>query len=408
MIKKILFIMAIVALSCAASDSLLKPINDLGYGTWAVRLQSLSMHRGYEGVSGAANVGDGHSTTLGAKIDYLSPEIAYLSGGASYIYVEPIFDGGGRYGGSNNGKMLLSNGRVDVLNELWLKYRLGALGLTNTFVKAGRQVVNGEVFCSDEFRQKPRSLEAAILTIKDIPGVALTVGHAERLSNWLDDQDKWRFKDIEETLGAKYATHGVSWAEAVYTGITNLEVAVYDAYAYDIANIAGSRVKYTLTDTTALNGYYRHESDVGKGVERSSDMYGLSVQQKVSDVTLEPGVLSIRGDNLLFQETTTGINHPLGSSMMIYSGQFNGESDTAYLKASTKIGKTGLYALYNYTWQEHSKNAYDGQELNIVIKQPINDRLSVSLKVGAGYRDRTDAKDDTFATDTRLFVTYNF
>lgn len=94
--------------------------------------------------------------------------------------------------------------------------------------------------------------------------------------------------------------------------------------------------------------------------------------------------------------------------MMIYSGQFNGESDTAYLKASTKIGKTGLYALYNYTWQEHSKNAYDGQELNIVIKQPINDRLSVSLKVGAGYRDRTDAKDDTFATDTRLFVTYNF
>lgn len=403
MIKKILFILIVAALGCSAADSLLKPVNDLGYGTWAVRLQSLSMHRGYE------NNGDGHSTTLAAKIDYLSPEFLNLSGGFSYIYAEPVFYGGGRYGDNNKAsKNFLSNGRVNLFNEAWLKYRFAALGLTNTFVKAGRQVVNGEVFCADEFRQKPRSIEAVELTIRDIPQTVLTVGHAWRLSNWLDNQESWKFNDLSEVLGASYSTRGVDWAEAVYTGITNLEVAVYDAYAHDIANIAGSRVKYALTDTTAVNGYYRHESDVGKGADRSSDMYGLSLQQKAGGVTLEPGVLSIRGDNLLFQELTTGINHPLGSSMMIYSSQFNGESDTAYLKASTKIGKTGLSALYNYTWQDRSKTAFDGQELNVVIKQPISDRLSVALKVGAGYRDGKTTKDNTFATDTRLFVTYNF
>ncbi|MCC7300760.1 MAG: hypothetical protein IT583_06750, partial [Verrucomicrobia bacterium] len=257
---------------------------------------------------------------------------------------------------------------------------------------------------------KPRSLEAVLLTTKDIPHTGLTVGHADRLSNWQDDEDKWRFKNIEDTLGTtNYATRGVSWVEAVNNSITNLEVAVYDAYAYDIANVAGGRVKYTVCDGTALNGYYRHESDVGRGTDRTSDMYGASVQQKVGGVTLEPGVLSIHGDSLLFEENRTGINHPLGSSMMIYSGIFNGGADNYYLKATTKIGKTSLYALYNYTCQDVvTKGMKDGQELDFVVKQPITDRFTVALKVGAGYRDSKSAADDTVATDARLFVTYDF
>lgn len=398
MIKKTAFILACAALSCAASDSLLKPVNDLGYGTWTARVQALSMYRDYEN-----NIPDNaYATTLGLRLGYTTPELAGFSAGAVWDYVEPV-DATDQ---SDNGKTLISNGRVNLLTEAWIQYRLESLGLSNTFVKAGRQVINGEVFRADEFRQKPRSLEAVTLTTKDIPHTALTVGHAWRLSNWIDDAEKWKFNDISEVLGAKYDTHGVSWAEGVYTGITNLEVAAYDAYAYDIANIAGGRAKYKLTGTTAVNGYYRHESDVGKGADRSSDMAGVSVEQKVGSVTLEPGYFGVYGDDLLFQETTTGINHPLGSLMMIYTGQFAGDSDTAYLKATTKIGKTKLYALYTYTWNDLLP--YDGQELNGVVTQPIGDRLSIALKVGAGYRDYDSGTENTFATDTRLFVTYNF
>jgi len=397
MIKKTVFILAIAALSCAASDSLLKPVNDLGYGTWAARVQALSMYRDFENNT----PGNAYATTLGLRLGYTTPELAGFSAGAVWDYIEPV----DASDSSNNGKTLISNGRVNLLTEGWIQYRLESLGLTNTVIKAGRQVVNGEVFRADEFRQKPRSLEAVTLTTKDIPHTAVTVGHAWRLSNWIDDAEKWKFNDLSEVLGAKYSTRGVTWAEAVNTSITNLEIAVYDAYAHDIANIAGSRVKYTLTDTTALNGYYRHESDAGNGAERSTDMFGASVEQKIGGVTLEPGFFSVHGDNLLFQELTTGINHPLGASMMLYSGMFNGGADTYYLKAATKIGKTALYALYNYTLNDVTP--YDGQELNVVVKQPIGDRLSVSLKVGAGYRDSNNAADDTFATDTRLFVTYN-
>jgi len=398
MTKKILFILAAATLSCAASDSLLKPVNDLGYGTWVARVQMLSMYRDFD----KSVPENAYSTTVGLRLGYTSPELAGFSFGLVEDYAEPLASSRD----SDNGKLLLSNGRINVLNEAWVKYRFAGLGLTNTFAKAGRQVINGEVFRADEFRQKPRSIEAVTLTTKDIPHTVLTAGHAVRMSNWIDNKESWKFNDFDsrEVFNPGYNTRGVSWVEGAYTGITNLEIAAYDAYVYDIANIAGSRVKYTLTDTTAVNGYYRHEEDIGKGAERSSDMFGASIEQKVGGVTIEPGFLSIHGDNLLFQETTTGINHPLGSSLMIYSGIFNGGADNYYLKVSTKIGKTSLYTLYNYTVQDNV--AYDGQELDFVVKQAITDRFSIAFKGGVGYQDWTD-KENRTATDARLFVTYD-
>ncbi|MBC8207055.1 MAG: outer membrane porin, OprD family [Kiritimatiellales bacterium] len=396
--KKIILLILAAAATGFAADSLLDPVNDLGYGTLKLRAQTLSMYRDYENNT----PGNAYSTTVGLRLGYTSPEVAGLSFGLVWDYVEPVDTDDT----SNNGKTLLSNGRVNELNELWLKYNFGALGLSNTFVKVGRQVVNGEVFRADEFRQKPRSFESAILATKDIPDTVLTFGHAERLSNVWDNDSDWKFKDIEDVLGSTNETHGVTWAEAVYTGITNLEVAVFNAYAYDVVNVAGGRIKYTLSDSTAVNGYYRHENDVGKGAEHSADMVGASIQQKVGGVTLEPGFLSIGGDTLKFSEVGTGINHPLGSSMMIYTKQFNGGADTYYLKATTRIDDTILYALYNYT--THDTESFEGQELNFVAKQIVNDHFSVALKLGVGCIDGKGAVGDTTATDARLFMTYNF
>ncbi len=405
--KKIALLLAFAAATGFASEgpvsSSLKAFNEKEmYGTVSLRLQALSMYRDYE------NVGNGYSTTLGWKLDYLTPEWQGLSAGASAIHVDVLHTAGGEYG--KDGEGLLFNGRVNDLNEAWVKYNFGTFGYTNTFIKAGRQVVNGEVFRKDEFRQKPRSLEAVLLTTKNIPDTALTIGHADRLSNvWDSDSNgerlSWRFIDIEDVLGVDYSTRGVTWAEGVYTGIENLEVAAFDAYAHDIVNVAGGRVKYSISDSTAVNGYYRHETDVGRGADHSSDMVGASIQQKVGDVMLEAGFLSIGGDTLKFTELYTGINHPLGSSMMVYAKQFNGGADTCYLKATTKIDETILYMLYNYT--THDTDNFEGQELNVVVKQPITDHLTVAFKGGVGYIDGK-AGDDTTATDFRLFVTYNF
>ena len=116
---------------------------------------------------------------------------------------------------------------------------------------------------------------------------------------------------------------------------------------------------------------------------------------------------------MAFQELTTGINHALGSSLMIYSQQFNGGTDTLYLKAVTKLEKTQtvLYGLYNFTRHDTGKsNQRHGQELNIVVKQPVPkfDNLAVAFKGGIGYRDGINGTPDTVGTDARVFVTYTF
>jgi len=93
--------------------------------------------------------------------------------------------------------------------------------------------------------------------------------------------------------------------------------------------------------------------------------------------------------------------------MMLYSGQFNGDSNTLYVKATTKLdgAKTILYALYNYTWND--KAVFDGQELNLVAKQPIIENLSVAVKYGIGQREYNSGNSTT-AQDARLFLTYAF
>jgi len=379
--------------SFAAAESVLKPLNEKGYGTISGRIQSLSMYRDYAD----DGRGNGANSTLGFVLGYTSPEFAGFDAGLAYNYAGEWFE--------NNNSDLLFNNEIHLLNEGWVRYNFGVLDLTNTTVLAGRKINNGEVFRADDFRQKARSIETVQFDSTDLAEHRFTVGHAIRMSSWIQVGDRWEFNDFGDVFGAGYDTDGVTWGEAVSTKIQGLEVALFDAYAWDVANLIGTRAKWDVAEKSALIGYYRHENDIGKAASRTSDAFGLSFQQKVGKVSLEPGIFSVHGSNLRFQETTTGINHALGASMMIYAKQFNGGADTAYFKAVAKLGKTTLYGLYNYTWQ--SKSAFDGQELNLVVKQQIIDNLSVAVKGGVGYLDMK-AGGNTTATDIRLFLTYAF
>ena len=413
--KKPTFILAAaLCASLVSAESAIKQFNDLGYGTISGRLQTLSMYRDYD------NGANAHSTTLGLQLNYLSPELEGWTIGAAYNGAG-VLDSMDYDTSPNPGETLLGNGRVNVLNEGYLNYNMAALGLTNTTATAGRRINNGEVFRADNYRQKARSINAIQIESKDIENVRLAGGHAFRLSNWLGSDthpvmSSWKFEDFGDVFNTPYDTDGVTWAEGFYTGIENLEVALFDAIAYDVANLLGARAKYALSEETAILAYYRNERDMGRAASRKSNAFGLSAQQKVGAITLEGGYFGVHGGSLRFQEITTGINHALGASMMIYSSQFNGGADTLYLKAVTTLEqtKTTLYGLYNFTWHDTGKAILrHGQELNLVVKQPIPklDNLTATLKVGIGYRDgigNTPATSDTLATDARLFLTYTF
>lgn len=395
--KHALILSAIGAAAAATAGSVVAPLNDLGYGTVSGRIQSLYMYRDYD------DGNNNHATSVGLKLDYLSPELSGFSVGASYIGVGVVDSMDNEH---NRGDRLLGNGRVNVLNELYLSYKMEDLGLSETVATVGRRVCNGEVFRADDFRQKPRALEGFSVESRDLPHTRIQAGYAWEMSNWIDAGDQWRFDNFDA-----YDTDGVAWFEAVNNSIENLEVAVFDAYMNDSANLVGLRGKYQILEETALLGYCRWESDVGDNSGHDAKVLGLSVEQKVGPVTLEGGYFGVFGDNLVFQETTTGINHALGSLMLIYALPFSGDTDTVYVKATTKIEKTktAFYALYHYTVPDEQKyNIRQAQELNVMVKQavPKIDNLSVHLKLGIGTRDGVDGVSDTLATDARLFVTY--
>ena len=363
------------------------------------KLLDLSGIREYEQIQ-IYNVNNGNASTLGAILGYVTPKWSGFDAGLAYNYAGTLFDGGN--------SSFVANDDINVLNEAWVRFAPSTAGLAGTSFIVGRRISNGEVFRADDYRQKSRSIQALQIETRAIPDTALTVGHADKLSNWIDSGTRWEFNDLGNVFGVGYHTDGITWGEGIYTGIEKVEVALFNAYAWDVTNLLGTRVKYNAFDTTSFIFYYRHENDVGKAASQNTNAYGISLQQKVGDVTVEPGYFGVSGDNLRFQETTTGINHPLGVSMMIYPSMFAGGADTAFLKVTTTINRTALYALYNYTWQDKPAYDYDGQELDLIVKQSLMDNLSVALKFGVATRDARNGGNDTTATDTRLFLTYAF
>lgn len=372
--------------SAVAAESILEPLNAQLWGTVSGRLQALGMYRDFD------HGNNGHNTTLGTIIGYNSPEIAGFDFGAAYNYAFTLSDGGNT--------SLLLNDDINVINESWLRYKIAGSSLT-----AGRKISNGEIFREDDYRQKARSIESFQITTSDIAGLSLTAGHAIRLSNWIDAGDRWDFNNFGDVFQTGYDTDGVTWCEAIHTGFENWELAIFDAYAWDVTNLIGTRVQYNFCPEAALIGYYRHENSVGRATGQNADACGLSYRQQFAGFTLEPGYFGVFGDALRFQETTTGINHPLGVTMLMCGCQFEGGAHTAFIKTSGKLGDTALYLLYSHTWQ--TDKPFNGQELNFVIKQPITTGLSVALKIGLGYKDADSGEGTTFS-DSRVFLTHVF
>lgn len=76
--KTVIILATAMAASIASAEGIIKQFNDLGYGTLSGRLQTLSMYRDYD------NGANAHATTLGIKLDYLSPTKEGWTIGASY------------------------------------------------------------------------------------------------------------------------------------------------------------------------------------------------------------------------------------------------------------------------------------------------------------------------------------
>ena len=377
--KTALILSTALVASFVSAESVLKPFNDKGYGTISGRIRSLTMYRDFN------NVGNGANSTLGGIIGYTSPEFSGFDAGVAYNYAGEIYD--------NNLSTLTANPELSILNEAWGRYNFGALDLTNTSVIVGRKINNAEIFRADDIRQKSRSIMAVQAESTDLLETwTLAGGHAFEQSSWNEDD----FNDLGD---------GVTWIESIFSGVEDLELALFNAVAWDNANMLGTRAKYVLNENTSLLGYARKEFTMGNGLDHDDTVLGISAVQKVGSVNLEGGYLGILGDDaLVFSQRTVGFNHALGASMLIRGGQWAPGAHSFYLKATTKLeSKTILYALASVTMNNKTLSVGDGYELDFVAKQPLMENLTLALKGAFGENDLQGS-----AVDGRIFLTYDF
>ncbi|MGA0332735.1 MAG: hypothetical protein ACO3N7_07405 [Kiritimatiellia bacterium] len=346
------------------------------------RLRSVSMNRDYEGK------GSGSNSSLGILLQAEARLWEGGDAGATYIYAEEVYASGQ--------SEMLSNNAFHLLNEAWLDADLAG----GSAIRGGRMVYNGEVFRKDDSRQKPRAIEAVEWRTE-----TLRLGHALRMSNYLQSGDRWEFNSFDEVLKAGEDSEGMSWIEMQIPLSANLICSLYDAVAWRVSNLAGSRLAWQISGDLTLLGYLRLESGLDQNRDHQSETYGLSVQKKWGGLLLESGLLSVQGDDMLFEETTTGFNHALASCMIIYSCPFDAGADTLYLKAKRKLGSASLYLLGIVTW--HSRMPFDAEEMNLVLTHPLTDQVDIAVKAGVGYR-QNDLIENSTATDARLFLTYRY
>lgn len=189
-----------------------------------------------------------------------------------------------------------------ILGEAYLKYATG-----NTSLTIGRQKLNTPLAGGDDARMLPSLFEAAVLANTDVPDTTLIAAHVTKFaagtfSNQygggvlgvtagysLVNAESGRFTNM-----GKYAigedTDGVTAVAAIYKGIPNTTLQIWDYYAHDILNAiyAQADVKWKCLFSDSVKPYAAaqliSESDVGSNSvinEVDSSYYAVKAGAKV-------------------------------------------------------------------------------------------------------------------------------
>lgn len=209
--------------------------------------------REYQGSAG--NKTHRGSTAIGGHLKYETAELNGISLGAAFYTTNEI--------DSRNTKdqTLLGkdNDNYSILGEAYLQYKYG-----NTSFKGGRQKLKTPMLGDDDARMIPNLFEAYVLTNKDVAGTVLSVGHVTKFAQGtfgrtysggiLSATSGYSYVDSQNQVGSfanvgTYAfgekTDGITMASAVYTGVENLKLQLWDYYAHDIMNIIYGEANYS-------------------------------------------------------------------------------------------------------------------------------------------------------------------
>jgi hypothetical protein len=401
----------------------LRPINELGIGTFSGKAQMLFMRRAWDNTTGRDE--DAHATTMALTLDYRSPRYRGFQFGSEFIQVWEMLEGGST-ADPRGAAQQLCNSDYTIMNNAFIEYRFDALELPKTRVRGGRQPLDLFYAPAYPIRQKKQAYTALVGSSKDLTDFDLSVGHIQRFSSWCSRDEGnvgglgWDFKNVGQVVGTKERTAGMQFFDAAYTGIPDAELGLWDFYGQDTFNTFGINGAYTFEPFESFfvvpKLAYSTQTDVGDftsktGREVDSDVLDVAAEFEYAGFNVEPGYFIVWGDGedndyqLPFRSKFT-----IDPLLMWYPRRFKGGSESFYVKSTYRWRNTSFYVLYVRT---QTADFVDGgsldQEANLVVSQKIWEGLSATFKGGYGIRDvDLPGAENPDQSDLRVFLTYEF
>ena len=407
------YIMTFNAYAQDENPSMLESFNNQIPGDFSLTMQSIVMGRNKGGSSGNNYQEKASSTSL--TFDYISDNYQGLSLGASYVFSRENYSNESPEHHTDPAYSLNLNS-FDIMNESYLNYAFENVGLKNTYIRVGRQVVNLNFVRKYNIRHKDQAFEAAIFHFGDMENWKITAGQLEKFSSWAanyssDGQTlKNDFINIEQVENVSYSTRGFQFSEVSYTGFNNTSLTVYDYYGADLYNTLGLNFDYEFhlgTWDEVLKIRYISQSDLGKFSQNiEAKAYQLGLQLKNNDLSIEAGIFTVTG---------TGADHNIKSPFQpnliieeaLYETDlgFEGGSQSYYLESTYSWSDHSLYFLILHTDADESNNT----EADIIYNYDISDNLYVKLKFAYGKLQKSiENSNEEWITDHRVFIGYRF
>lgn len=338
-----------------------------------------------------------------------------------------------------------SNGYT-TLGEAYVQYKNG-----NTAFKAGRQKLDTPLAGSDDARMLPNLFEAYVLSNTDVKDTTLIAAHVTKIAygtfanaysggelaltsgygnigtSTSGTYRSGHFLDMGvAALGNGKDTDGVTAVAAIYKGLPNTTLQVWDYYAHDILNAVYAQADVTwgcpLNSDIKMTGSAQmiHETDVGNNLtgEVDSLYWGVQLAAKYGNVNAavaysqndESDTAAIKGGTItpwggmpaFTQGMVTRHQFMSGTDAWKASAGYNFKDMGANVTASAYYASFDVGSKATYTNGKTTEPGFD------IIWNPEAIK-NLQLRFRGNFPDKfKNAAEDTSWDEYRFIANYNF